>query len=187
MQRRSGLKTRGRREARPPREASRLALEKMRADHKEQRRIRRIIKDITPDVVVGKPTVCVKSVRVHRLKPYQRKLYHLVGTSQSSHPTFTRSPKMWGVESLRCTNKDCRGRGSSMIHGAHVSWRVDRRSRAKQCGIVATCVPCNTSSGQFRVSRGASVFVLARVVSRYPSKPYDPQEDTIIDNAIFDS
>jgi hypothetical protein len=184
---RSGLKTRDRRELRPPREASRRALEAIREQKKEERRMKRILRDIEPDVAVGELTVCTKPIHELKLKPYQRKLKHLCGTSHEKHATYTRCPKMWGPMSLRCHNKHCERRGCGVLHGAHVCWRVDRRSKRRQCGIIATCVPCNTTSGSFKASRGSSVFVLARVMSRYPSKPYDPREDTVIDNAIFES
>jgi hypothetical protein len=31
------------------------------------------------------------------------------------------------------------------------------------------------------------VFVLARVLSRYPSRPFDAREDTVLEDAIFDA
>lgn len=169
-----------------PREASRRALEAIREQKKEERRMKRILRDIEPDVVVGEPTVCTKPIRELKLKPYQRKLKHLCGTSHEKHATYTRCPKMWGPASLKCHNKRCEQRGCGVLHGAHVCWRVDRRSKVKQCGIIATCVPCNTTSGSFKACRGSSVFVLAKVLSRYPSKPYDPREDTVLEDAIFE-
>jgi hypothetical protein len=168
-----------------PRDASRRALESIRNQLKEDRRMKRILCDIKPDVSVGEPTVCVKPVRELKLKPYQRKLRHLCGTSHAGHPTHTRCQKMWGPSSLRCHNKHCEGRGRGVLHGAHVCWRVGRRSKTKQCGIIATCVPCNTMSGTFKASRDSCVFVLAKVLSKSPSKPYLPNEDTILEDAIF--
>ena len=170
-----------------PREASRLALEAIRAQTKEERRAKRIEKDMKPDVAVGQLTVCVKPVREMKLRPYQRKLRHLHGTSQMSHPTYTRCPKMWGPSCLRCHNKHCEGRGRGLIHGSHISWRVGLRSRTRQCGIISTCVSCNMTSGTFKACRGSSVFVLARVLSRYPSRPFDAREDTVLEDAIFDA
>jgi hypothetical protein len=167
------------------RDASRRALESIRDQVKEDRRMKRILRDIEPDVAVGEPTVCIKPVREMKLKPYQRKLRHLCGTSHVEHATHTRCPKMWGPSSLRCHNKHCERRGRGVLHGAHVCWRVERRSKTKQCGIIATCVPCNTTSGTFKASRGSSVFVLAKVLSKYPSKPYLPNEDSILEDAIL--
>jgi hypothetical protein len=172
---------------RPPREASRRALEAIRAQKKEERRMDRILRDIEPDVPVGEPTLCVKPVREMKLRPFQRKLRHLCGTSQPSHSCYVRCPKMWGPASLKCHNKHCEQRGCGVLHGAHVCWRVGRRSRTRQCGIISTCVSCNTTSGTFKAYRGSSVFVLARVLSRYPSRPFDAREDTVLEDAIFDA
>ena len=169
-----------------PRDASRRALEAIRAQKKEERHMDRILRDMEPDVAVGEQTVCVKPVKEIKLKLHQRKLRHLHGTSQPSHPTYTRCPKMRCPASLKCHNKHCEQRGCGVLHGAHVCWRVDRRSKAKQCGIIATCVPCNTTSGAFKVRRGSSVFVLAKVLSKYPTSPFDPREDTILEDAIFE-
>jgi hypothetical protein len=175
-----------RRPRRTPREASRLALETIRRQARDGQRMDRMLRDMEPDVVVGEPTVCVKPTHEVKLKLHQRKLRHLHGTSQPSHPTYTRCPKMWGPASLKCHNKHCEQRGCGVLHGAHVCWRVDRRSKAKQCGIIATCVPCNTTSGAFKVRRGSSVFVLAKVLSKYPTNPYDPRKDTILEDSIFE-
>ena len=170
-----------------PRDASRRALEAIRAQKKDERRMDRILRDMEPDVAVGEPTLCVKPVREMKLRPFQRKLRHLCGTSRPSHSCYVRCRKMWGPSSLKCHNKHCEQRGCGVLHGAHVCWRVDRRSKAKQCGIIATCVPCNTTSGAFKVHRGSSVFVLAKVLSKCPTSPFDPREDTILENAIFDA
>lgn len=175
-----------RRPRRPPREASRLALETIRRQARDGQRMDRMLRDMEPDVAVGEPTVCVKPTHEVKLKLHQRKLRHLHGTSQPSHPTYTRCPKMWGPASLKCHNKHCEQRGCGVLHGAHVCWRVDRRSKAKQCGIIATCVPCNTTSGAFKVRRGSSVFVLAKVLSRFPSRPFDPRKDTVLEDSIFE-
>jgi hypothetical protein len=169
------------------RDASRRAVESIRNQLKEDRRMKRILSDIKPDVSVGEATVCVKPIHELKLKLHQRKLRHLHGTSQPSHPTYTRCAKMWGPSSLRCHNRDCERRGCGSLHGAHISWRADRRSRTRQCGIIATCVPCNIRSGSFKVVRGSTVFVLAKVLSRYPSRPFDQREDTVLENAIFES
>lgn len=170
-----------------PREASRLALETIRRQARDGRRMDRILRDMEPDVAVGEPTVCVKPIREMKLRPFQRKLRHLCGTSQPSHLCYVRCPKTWGPSSLNCQNKDCERRGCGSLHGAHISWRTERRSRTRQCGIIATCVPCNTTSAAFKASRGSSVFVLAKVLSRFPSRPFDPREDTVLENAIFDA
>jgi len=169
------------------RDASRRALEAIRAQTKEERRAKRIEKDMKPDVAVGQLTVCVKPVREMKLRPFQRKLRHLCGTSQPSHSCYVRCSKMWGPSCLRCHNKHCEGRGRGLIHGSHISWRVGLRSRTRQCGIISTCVSCNTTSGTFKACRGSSVFVLARVLSRYPSRPFDAREDTVLEDAIFDA
>jgi hypothetical protein len=169
------------------RDASRRALEAIRAQKKDERRMDRILRDIEPDVPVGEPTICVKPTHEVKLKLHQRKLRHLHGTSQMSHPTYTRCPKMWGPSCLRCHNKHCEGRGRGLIHGSHISWRVGLRSRTRQCGIISTCVSCNMTSGTFKACRGSSVFVLARVLSRYPSRPFDAREDTVLEDAIFDA
>jgi hypothetical protein len=172
---------------RPPREASRLALETMRKQKKDERRMDRILRDIEPDVPVGEPTICVKPTHEVKLKLHQRKLRHLHGTSQMSHPTYTRCPKMWGPSSLKCQNKNCERRGCGSLVGAHISWRAERRSRTRQCGIIATCASCNTTSGSFKACRRSSVFVLAKVLSRFPSRPFDAREDTVLEDAIFDA
>lgn len=176
-----------RRPRRPPREASRLALETIRRQARDGQRMDRVLRDMEPDVAVGEPTVCVKPIRELKLKPYQRKLKHLCGTSQPSHSCYVRCPKMWGPASLKCHNKHCERRGCGSLHGAHISWRSERRSRTRQCGIIATCVPCNTTSGAFKVCRGSSVFVLAKVLSKYPTNPYDPRKDTVLEDSIFES
>ena len=172
----------------PLRDASRRALEAIRAQTKEERRAKRVEKDMKPDVAVGQLTVCVKPVREMKLRPFQRKLRHLCGTSRPSHSCYVRFSKMWGPPScLRCHNKHCEGRGRGLIHGSHISWRVGLRSRTRQCGIISTCVSCNTTSGTFKACRGSSVFVLARVLSMYPSRPFDAREDTVLEDAIFDA
>ena len=170
-----------------PRDASRRALEALREQKKEDRRVKRIIESAERDVRVGEPTVCVKRIEEMRLKPFQRNITHLVRTSRENHATYTRCQKMWGPSSLRCMNKRCEGRGCGVIHGAHVSWRVNRKTRVRQCGVIATCASCNLTSGKFRASRDSHVFVLGKVLSKYPSKPYDPREDIVLENAIFET
>ena len=144
-----------------------------------------VVKRLKPEVVRDKAVVCVKPVREIKLKLHQRKLKHLCGTSRPEHPAYTRCPKMWGPAALTCSKKRCECRGK--IHGAHVAFRVARRSKVRQFGIVATCASSNMTSGSFKCRRGTSVFVLARVRSRYPSIPYNPNEDTIIDNGLFEN
>ena len=169
------------------RNPTRDARTRSREHANEQRQIALDVRRLRPTIAVSaEPTVCVKPVRKIKLKLHQRKLRHLCGTSFPEHPAYTRCPKMWGeTATFRCSSKNCNCRGR--IHGAHVSFRVARRSKVRQFGIVATCASCNMRSGSFRCRRGVEVFVLARVRSMYPSIPYNPTEDAIIDEGIFEN
>lgn len=150
---------------------------------KEQRRIALTVKRFKPEPVRNAPVVCVKPICKTKLRVSQlRKVKHVPGTSSPSHPTFTRSPKLLGLNSSVCSNSDCKCRGKKMF-GAHVSIRISRKIR--QYAIVPTCPSCNARGEPFEARRGTPVFILGRVRSMHPSKAFDPTKDTIIDKGIF--
>lgn len=153
---------------------------------KDQRKIALKVKRLKPGPVRTTPIVCVKPIRKTKLnmKHIRKVVKHVHGTSSPSHPAYTRSPKMLGLKSSVCSNSDCKCRGTKLF-GAHVSIRISRKIR--QYAIVPTCPSCNAVGKAFKARRNTPVFILGRVRSMHPSKPYNANEDTIIEKRLFEN
>ena len=153
---------------------------------KEQRKIALKVKRFKPGPVRTTPIVCVKPIRKTKLGMKQiRNVKHVPGTSSPSHKAYTRSPKMLGLNSSVCSNSDCNKCRGTKLFGAHVSIRISRKIR--QYAIVPTCPSCNAVGKPFKARRNTPVFILGRVRSMHPSKPYNANEDTIIEKRLFEN
>ena len=148
----------------------------------EQRKITLKVKRLKPRRVRTTPIICVKPISKTKLTKNQlRKVKHVHGTGSPSHPAYTHSPKMFGLNSSVCSNSDCKCRGKMV--GAHVSIRTSRKIR--QYAIVPTCPSCNSRGEPFQARRNTPVFILGKVRTMHRSKPYNENEDTIIKKRLF--